>query len=137
MPEPRLEFAIVVVAPKVAPFKVTANGPNCGWLNTLNMSTWKRRRIRSVNGKSRCSEKSNSWSGNARTTLRPRVPEITWLPTAGGAAQGQARSPCRDRIREYSAFAATTIAISSHDARGTTRNTEAGFGRGGPRETSP
>jgi len=68
---------------KVAPFKVTANGPNCGWLNTLTCrleaqaDSFGEREVG-------CSEKSNSWSGNAGTALRPKLPEITWLPTVAG-----------------------------------------------------
>src|SRR5258706_14189714 len=59
-------------------------GAKFGWLNTLNRSAWNRDRKRSVNGKSRCKEKSSSCSGNPRTLLRPALPEIAWPPISAG-----------------------------------------------------
>lgn len=50
---------------------------------------------------------------------------------------GQAPSPRRESLPDITAAIVTTIAISSHDAAGTTRNTNPVFALRGPKARAP
>ncbi len=56
---------------------------------------------------------------------------------AFAATVGLGALPQRDCLRDMSAAIGTTIAVSSHDARGTRRNTGAGLALERPKATAP
>ena len=66
----------------------------------------------------------------------PGIP-FTMRKARAHAAKGYAPSPRRDSLPEMNAAIGTTIAMSSHEARGTTRKTKPIFALGCPKETSP
>src|SRR3979490_1292914 len=71
----------------------------------------------------------------------PSDPANDWCSAArafaSAATPGQAPSPRRESLPDITAAIVTTIAISSHDAAGTTRNTNPVFALRGPKARAP